>query len=92
MSLIPDDYAAVRRTLDAVIRLEANEDFKAIMVPHFKELEEEHAKACRDRELTMEKRAEHIEAAAMAEELQKYLTERRKGLESALERLKRQKT
>lgn len=70
--------------LAALKRLGTNEDFQTIFLPHLIERAEHHAAQCRNRDLTPEKRAEHIEAADLAESLLDYLDARKKTLEAKI--------
>ncbi len=75
----------LKDTLAAIKRLLKNEDFQAIMVPHFQTKAAEHIAGCRDKTLTPEKRAEHIEAAELAENLTTYLETRERTVAKLIE-------
>jgi hypothetical protein len=63
--------------------------YAAILVPHFESLALHHAAQCRNKRLTAEKRAEHIEAAELAEQLTSYLEKRAASLEAQIEAIHR---
>ncbi len=71
--------------LGMVNELRESPAFRAILLPHFRALARHHAEQCRNKGLNWEKRAEHIEAAEMAEQLGSYLDERAAALQSQIE-------
>jgi hypothetical protein len=74
--------------LALVNELRASGAYRAILLPHFAALARHHAGECRNKSLPWEKRAEHIEAAELAERLGTYLDERAAALETQMEALR----
>lgn len=77
-----------RARLALVNELRHSAAYRAILQPHFAALARHHAGECRNKTLPWEKRAEHIEAAELAERLGTYLEERAAALETQIEALR----
>jgi hypothetical protein len=85
------ELAEKQEKLKAVERLMESPDFKTVFLPHLVEMAKHHAGECRNKNLTPDKRAEHIEAAELAENLQKFLKERQAQLKATILKLGRGK-
>lgn len=83
-----DDKKARRAMVE---ELRDSPAYRVILRPHFEALAAYHAAECRNRNLTWEKRAEHIEAAALAGGLVTYLDERAAALGAQIEALQGRK-
>jgi hypothetical protein len=72
--------------------LRASPAYLTILLPHFQSLATHHAQQCRNKSLPWEKRAEHIEAADLADHLLTYLDDRAATLQSQIEALRNERT
>lgn len=72
--------------LRLVRELRASEAWQKVMAPELERRKKFHSEALRDRNLSAEKRAEHVEASHMADELLGYLDAQERVLITALKR------